>query len=121
MKSEFDFCLICFAIGMVIKEAILCILNSQPIYVESITFTLFGLAVLNWFDTSDFLVDILDSCFRGLVTKCCIGTVDYRNTEAPYSEESLKWDCTYNTENPAFHEKLMQQRYRKLILNEQVH
>jgi len=37
MKGEFDFCLVCFTCGMAIKEMILSIVNSEAIWIETVT------------------------------------------------------------------------------------
>lgn len=92
MKSEFDFCLVCFGVGMIFKEAILCIMNSQPIWIEKVTIIILIFALLNWLGLTNFIVN----CLYG----CCAGK-DEVNDLAVWSTENQKWDTTYSLCNPA--------------------
>jgi len=102
MKSEFDFCLVCFGVGMVFKEAALCILNSQPIWIEKVTLILLIFALLNWLGFTNFFVTWLYGCCAGMWAKCLgVKYDDEVNDCAMWSTENWKWETTYSLCNPA--------------------
>lgn len=101
MKVEFDFCLICFTFGMGIKEIILSILNSQPIWIETVTVCLMLATILNWLGMTNFFANCLYACCHKTWAKCLGVKVDDANYNCKWSTESLNWDSTYRLENPA--------------------
>lgn len=101
MKIEFDFCLICFALGLGVKEAVLNILNSQPIWIEDITAALLLASILNWLGLTNFFVNRLYVCCNKTWSKCLGVKDEVANCNTTWSTEHLKWDSTYRLENPA--------------------
>lgn len=101
MKVEFDFCLICFAVGMGIKEAMLNILNSQPIWIETVTVYLMIATILNWMGMTNFFVNCLYGCCQGMWAKCLGVNEDVVNSNAKWTTLHTQWDSTYRLENPA--------------------